>query len=92
MYLSRCCSSFCDINFYILFDYGMNYLILNIIGKGFTRGIKTLRIYHQRMNRGKNVFIFVKNNISLRWSKSNFLVKVGSGMYVLIWNSKKRNY
>ena len=66
----------------------MNFLILNIIGKGFTRGIKTLRIHHQRMNRGTNVFIFVKNNISLRWSKSNFLVKVESVIFVLIWNSK----
>ena len=59
-----------------------------MIGKGFTRGLKTSRVHHQRMNRGKNVFIFVKNNISLRWSKSNFLVKVESVIFVLIWNSK----
>ena len=59
-----------------------------MIGQGFTRGLKTLRVHHQRMNRGKNVFIFVKNNISLRWSKSNFLVKVESVIFVLIWNSK----
>ena len=100
MYLRRFCSSFCDINFYIIFDYGMNYFTLNIIGKSFTRGLKTLRVHHQHrgkcwrnhenviMNRGKNVCIFVKNNISLRWSKSNFLVKVESVIFVLIWNSK----
>ena len=70
------------------FDYGMNYLILNIFGKGFTRGLKTLRVHHQRMNGGKNVCIFVKNNISLRWSKSNFLVKVESVIFVFMWNSK----
>ena len=40
-------------NFYIIFDYGMKYLTSNIIGKGFARGLNTLRVHHQRMSGGK---------------------------------------